>query len=88
VRRIEPALLERLGVVIAERGRPADVTVRAARWPESLFRAAVRISGVPVADVIQCWLDVSSHPARGAEQAAFIWKRVLGPALASGEPQP
>jgi len=43
---------------------------------------------VPVADVIQCWLDVSSHPARGAEQAAFIWKRVLGPALASGEPQP
>jgi hypothetical protein len=59
-----------------------------ARWPESLFRGAVRPDGVPVADVIQCWLDVSSHPARGAEQAAFIWKRVLGPVIAGGEQQP
>ncbi len=88
VRRSEPQLLERLGLAVAENGRPDDVVVRVARWPESLFRAVVRAEGVPVADVIQCWLDVSPHPARGAEQAAFIWKRVLGPALAPKEPQP
>lgn len=88
VRRADAEQLEKLGLAIAERGRAADVVVRVARWPESLFRAAARADGLPVADVIQCWLDVSSHPARGAEQAAFIWKRVLGPALAGGEQQP
>ncbi len=61
---------------------------RVARWPESVFRAAVDVDGVPVADVIQCWLDVSGEQARGAEQAAFIWTRVLGPAIANGEPEP
>jgi hypothetical protein len=32
-----------------------------------------------VADIIQVWLDVSNHPARGKEQAEQIWKRVLAP---------
>jgi hypothetical protein len=88
VRRADPEMLEKLGLIVAEDGRAADLVLRVARWPESIFRAAARIDGVPVSDVIQCWLDVSSHPARGGEQAAFIWKRVLGPALASGEQQP
>lgn len=88
VRRIDERQLERLGLALAPRGHPADVLVRVARWPESVFRGAVRRGGVPVADVIQCWLDVTAEPTRGAEQAAFIWRRVLGPALAGGEPQP
>jgi hypothetical protein len=88
VQHLEPDLLERLGVAIAPTGQQSDLLLRVARWPESLFRAAVDIKGVPVADVIQCWLDVSGEPARGAEQAAFIWKRVLGPAIANGEPEP
>lgn len=88
VRKPDPEALERLGLVLAEPGRPADVLVRVARWPQAVFRAAVRVDGVPAADVIQCWLDVSSHPARGREQAAFLWKRVLAPALAPGEPEP
>jgi hypothetical protein len=87
VRRADPDMLEKLGLSVAEGGRAADVVLRVARWPEAIFRAAARVDGVPVSDVIQCWLDVSSHPARGDEQAAFIWKRVLGPALA-GEQQP
>jgi hypothetical protein len=88
VRRAEPELLERLNVAIAPSGQQPDLLLRVARWPESLFRAAVNVDGVPVADVIQCWLDVSAEPARGAEQAAFIWRRVLGPAIAHGEPEP
>lgn len=88
VRRMDASLLERLGLALAPRGQPADVMVRVARWPESVFRGAVSRGGVPATDVIQCWLDVSAEPARGAEQAALIWRRVLGPALAGGEPQP
>ena len=88
VRRIDAGQLERLGLALAPGGHPADVMVRIARWPESVFRGAVSRGGVPVADIIQCWLDVSAEPARGAEQAAFIWRRVLGPALAGGEAQP
>jgi hypothetical protein len=64
------------------------VVLRVARWPESVLRGAVSVRGVPVADIIQCWLDVSAEPARGAEQAAFIWKKVLGPAIAGGGPEP
>ncbi len=88
VRHVEPELLERLGVAIAPNGQRPDLLLRVARWPESLFRAAVDVDAVPVADVIQCWLDVSGEPVRGAEQAAFIWRRVLGPAIANGEPEP
>lgn len=88
VRSADAELLEELGLAPAQRGQPSDVVVRVARWPESVFRAAARPDGVPVADVLQCWLDVSSHPARGAEQADYLWKRVLGPALVPGEPQP
>jgi hypothetical protein len=88
VRHVEPELLQRLGIAIAPNGEPPDLLLRIARWPESVFRAAVQVDGVPVSDVIQCWLDVSGEPARGAEQAAFIWRRVLGPAIANGEPEP
>jgi AcrR family transcriptional regulator len=88
VRRPVPALLERLGLGLAPPGQAADVLLRVPRWPRSVFRGAVRPSGIPAADVLQCWLDVSAEPARGAEQATFLWKRAIGPRLAGGEPQP
>jgi hypothetical protein len=88
VRHIAPELLERLGLALVAEGQQPDLLLQIARWPESLFRAAVDVDGVPAADVLQCWLDVSGEPARGAEQAAFIWRRVLGPAITQGEPEP
>ena len=42
---------------------------------ESVFRAAVIHEGVPVADILQVWLDVSFHPARGEKQAEEIRRR-------------
>ncbi len=87
-RSADAELLEELGLAPAQRGRPSDIIVRVARWPESVFRAAAHPDGVPVADVLQCWLDVSAHPSRGAEQAEYLWKRVLAPALVPGERQP
>jgi hypothetical protein len=56
-----------------------DVYVRIPAFRESVFRAVVMHDGVPVADILQVWLDVSSHPARGEAQAEEIRHRVLAP---------
>ena len=45
-------------------------------FPESVFRGCVERDGVPVADALQCWLDVSFHAARGEEQAKEIAARI------------
>lgn len=58
-----------------------DVYVRVPAARESVFRGTVRRNGVPVADIVQVWLDVSSHPARGAAQAGEILRRALVPIL-------
>lgn len=76
-----PDLLASLGLTIAAPGEGADLWIRIPRFPESCFRGALVIDGVPTADVLQCWLDVGSHLARGSEQADFIFRRVLKPAL-------
>lgn len=76
--------LEPLGLAIAAPGEPVDVWVRVPRYPESCFRGAVLVDGVPASDVLQCWLDAGGHPARGVEQADFIHDRVLRPSLLRG----
>jgi hypothetical protein len=53
------------------------VYVRIPENPEAVFRAAVERDGVPVSDILQVWLDVSNHPARGKAQADEIRKKVL-----------
>jgi hypothetical protein len=60
----------------------ADVYVRVPAFRESVFRASVVRDGVPVADILQVWLDVGAHPARGEEQAEEIRHRVLAPIFA------
>lgn len=46
----------------------------------------VQKDSVPVSDILQVWLDVSQHPARGKEQADLIWRKILSPAFESSEP--
>jgi biotin operon repressor len=71
----------RLGLRLAEPGEAVDVFIREPRFPEALFRAAVRTEdGVLTADALQTWLDVVDYPARGSEQAEVLW-RLIGPAL-------
>jgi hypothetical protein len=74
-------VLQRLGLRLAEPGESADVMVREPRFPESVFRGALGRKGIPVTDVLQCWLDVKNHPARGEEMAAHLLDRVIRPAL-------
>ena len=72
-----PELFRLLGLAPAREGESADVFVRVPAARASIFRAAVNVSGVPASDVLQIWLDVAAHPARGSAQADEIWRRVL-----------
>jgi hypothetical protein len=71
-------------LVPAERGEAPDVIIRAATAPNTVFRGAVTSDSVRVSDVVQVWLDVSSHPSRGNEQAELIRRRILEPVLQGG----
>jgi hypothetical protein len=82
VRRLRSSPNAWKGLAPAEAGEHPDVVVRQAPFPKAIFRGAVEIGDLAVADVLQVWLDVSSHPARGAEQAALIRKRVIEPIIA------
>ena len=72
-------VLSRMGLSPEGAEQRPDVYVRIPAFRESVFRAAVVRHGVPVADILQVWLDVSSHPARGEAQAEEILHRVLAP---------
>jgi hypothetical protein len=72
-------VLKRMGLSPEGAKQKPDVYVRVPASRESVFRAAVVREGVPVADILQVWLDVGSHPARGEEQADEIRYRALAP---------
>lgn len=73
--------LERMGLVPAQEGEQSKVLLRIPKFPEALFRAAPVEHGIQASDIIQCWLDVSHHRARGQEQADVLWRRTIRPAL-------
>jgi hypothetical protein len=78
VKRLNAAsLAEWKNVVPAEPHEVPNLIIRQPSAPSSVFRGLVSANGVPVSDVLQVWLDVSSHPARGQEQADMIRDRVL-----------
>jgi hypothetical protein len=60
-----------------EPGERPDLILRQAPAAQSVFRGLVRPEGLAASDVIQVWVDVSSHPSRGREQADLIRKRIL-----------
>jgi hypothetical protein len=78
---LDKAVLSRMGLSPEGAERAPDVYVRIPSSRESIFRGAVERDGVPIADIVQVWLDVGSHPARGAAQADEIRRRVLAPIL-------
>ena len=51
-----------MGLSPQGREQRPDVYVRVPAFRESIFRAAVVRDGVPIADILQVWLDVGSHP--------------------------
>lgn len=79
--RFEPAVLEKWGLSLEGAEHSPDAFIRIPANPEAVFRAAVVKDGVPCADILQVWLDVSEHPSRGKAQADEIARRVLAPLL-------
>jgi hypothetical protein len=69
--------LGRLGLTVDDSGRPPDVYIRKPANREAVFRAQVLSDGIPISDIVQVWLDASTHPARGKEQAREIRQRAL-----------
>ena len=69
---------ERKQVIRAKPGDQPELILRRAAAPRSVFNGSVQVGKQRSCDVIQVWLDVASHPARGREQADLIEKRVLG----------
>ena len=65
------------GLVPCSPGESPKIILRQSNSPESLFRGAVNVDGMNVADVLQLWLDVSAHPSRGREQAEHLRQNVL-----------
>jgi len=77
IERLDKEALRELGLSLEVATNQPDIFIRIPRTPESVFRAAVERDGVPASDVLQVWLDVSNHPARGKAQANLLRKRVL-----------
>lgn len=63
-------------------GEAPNLILRQAPAAQSVFRGIVSHNDLPISDIIQVWLDVSSHPSRGQEQADLIRRRVLDRVLA------
>lgn len=62
-----------------------DVILRHAPYPKSTLRGAMQHNGIAACDVIQIWLDVANHPARGEEQAELIYRKYLLPIIDKGQ---
>ena len=82
--RLHADALRQLGLSIESAAERPDVYIRVAENKEAVFRSVVRHEDVPVSDILQVWLDVSNHPARGREQAEQIWKHLLAPSILKG----
>ena len=78
---VDQEALRELGLSLETVGHQADVFVRIPKYPEAVFRAAVERDGIPISDILQVWLDVSNHPARGKVQANLLRKRVFSEIL-------
>lgn len=85
VERVDDEVLRELGLSLHDAEHRADVYLRIPQYDASLFRAAVKRDGLPVADIFQVWLDVSNFPARGKAQADEIRKEILRPLIRGGQ---
>jgi hypothetical protein len=70
-------LMVDLDLVVDDSGSSALWLVR--RDIESVRQGAVIARGLPVCDVLQCYLDVRRSRARGQEQADYILENILMP---------
>lgn len=85
VRRLSISPTDWYGLLPTRPGEAPQLILKQASAPTSMFQGAVRVGELLVADVLQIWLDVSAHPARGQEQALLLRNKVLAGVLGAGE---
>jgi len=66
-----------LNLVPAEAASGANVFLVKPKYPKSVFAGRVVRKGIPICDILQCYLDLFNLPDRGREQADFIYENVL-----------
>jgi len=66
-----------LGLVPAESSSEANLFLVEPKYPRSLFGGGVIKGGIPVCDILQCYLDLYNLPDRGREQADFVFENIL-----------
>ncbi len=70
------SIMDDLDLIPASREQ-AQLRLVVPAFRPAVFNGCVQIEGLPVADALQCYLDVRTSPARGREQAETIFDRVL-----------
>jgi hypothetical protein len=66
-----------LGLIPAESPSEADLFLVEPKYPRSVFGGRVIKGGIPVCDILQCYLDLYNLPDRGREQADFVFENIL-----------
>jgi hypothetical protein len=79
--RLDREVLAQLGLSMEDAQHQTDAFVRIPENAEAIFRTTVERNNVPVADILQVWLDVSHHPARGKDQTKIIAQKALSQLL-------
>jgi len=66
-----------LSVVPAETVNEADLFLVEPKYPKSVFGGRVVRGGIPICDLLQCYLDLYNLPDRGREQSGFVYENIL-----------
>lgn len=66
-----------LNLVPAESANEANVFLVEPKYPKAVFGGRVVRKGIPICDILQCYIDLFNLPDRGREQADFIYENIL-----------
>jgi len=66
-----------LGLIPAESPSEVNLFLVEPKYPRSVFGGRVTRGGIPICDILQCYLDLYNLPDRGREQADFVFENVL-----------
>jgi hypothetical protein len=72
------------GVVPAETINEANLFLVEPKYPRSVFGGRVIRGGIPICDILQCYLDLYNLPDRGREQADFVFENILSKIFEKG----
>ena len=70
-------LAEILNLVPSDVEHKVDLFLVEPKYPKSVFGGILQKKGIPVCDILQCYLDLYHLPDRGREQANSVYENVI-----------